>query len=856
MIRFHALGALDLRDSDGREILSVLAQPKRLALLAYLAASPPGRFHRRDTLLGLFWPDSDKQHARDSLRQAIHHLRCSLGKGVIVGRGDEELGIDAALLWCDAAAFEQALGAGEAERALELYRGNLLAGFFLSEAPDFEQWLERERARLLERAVEVAWILAENLESGDDQVGAARFARRAVELSPNDEGTLRRLMSLLARLGDRASAVRAYEAFAARLAEACGVQPSTETRALAEEVRGSEMAVTYLPTRAQRTTPFTLAGHSEHASGARPAPQNTDGTGHATRQRRPTLRGRSRLAGLALAGLLLLAGAGIMAWAVRVNPMAADQVLILPFQNRTGDPSLDPLGRWATDWVMQDLTRTNRIQVVDASVGLPGSRAGAPAGALLLRLLEWTGAGTVINGAYYRYGDSIQFQVQISDANSGTLVPMVEPVSGSLEQPQFAVRTLSQRITGAVAAHLDPRSQAFNSDGSRPPSYEAYQAWIEGVEQYTQRNFRDARENLLHASSLDSTFVTPLIWAAGAGIHLGEHEWTDSLLGVANARRDRLLPFDRHFLDMKRADLVGDRAADYRAGRRLLEVAPASELALYLFGAAALGFNRPAEAVDALRRIDTEQSAVDWDLYGTRLTAALHLAGDYPGELAEAQRVRAHRPGLLRAIGDEARALAALGRTEEVLYLLDRALMLSAQPGATPAGIARDAAEELAAHGHAEAAGEALARALAWYRTHTLPPPGTEAQRYDLARVLYRTGRWDEAEQLFRELSKHAPERVDYIGYLGVVAMRRGLVREADRISARLSRLDNPYLSGANTLWRARIAAVAGRQDEAIELLRAAFAEGQGYWLLLHSDPDLASLRDEPAFRRLLQPRR
>ncbi|MFL5615768.1 MAG: hypothetical protein ACJ796_19035 [Gemmatimonadaceae bacterium] len=53
MIRLQVLGPIELHDPEGRELRQVLAQPKRLGLLAYLAASQPFGFHRRDQLL--FW---------------------------------------------------------------------------------------------------------------------------------------------------------------------------------------------------------------------------------------------------------------------------------------------------------------------------------------------------------------------------------------------------------------------------------------------------------------------------------------------------------------------------------------------------------------------------------------------------------------------------------------------------------------------------------------------------------------------------------------------------------------------------------------------------------------------------------
>ena len=74
MIRFYTLGSLALKAHDGRQLRSVLAQPKRVALLAYLAACGERETHRRDTLLGVFWPDMDEARARHALNQALYVL--------------------------------------------------------------------------------------------------------------------------------------------------------------------------------------------------------------------------------------------------------------------------------------------------------------------------------------------------------------------------------------------------------------------------------------------------------------------------------------------------------------------------------------------------------------------------------------------------------------------------------------------------------------------------------------------------------------------------------------------------------------------------------------------------------------
>ena len=97
MIELTLLGPHALRGSDGRELTSLPAQPKRFALLAYLALGSGG-YHRRDTLAAMFWPDMDQFAARRALRNTLYHLREALGEGPIVTRGDDAVSIDPATL--------------------------------------------------------------------------------------------------------------------------------------------------------------------------------------------------------------------------------------------------------------------------------------------------------------------------------------------------------------------------------------------------------------------------------------------------------------------------------------------------------------------------------------------------------------------------------------------------------------------------------------------------------------------------------------------------------------------------------------------------------------------------------------
>ena len=265
MIRFHTLGVLDLRGPDGAELGSVLRQPKRLGLLAYLAIASPRRFHRRDSLLALFWPELDEEHARAALRRALYFLRVELGADVLTGRGEDEVGVSEESLWCDAPALDRALASGDFEGAMDLYRGGLLEGLHVAgAAPELQEWLDRERGRIREGAAAAARSLVTRAEAEGRRPDAAAWARRALDLEPDDESALRRLLGLLDLIGDRSGALRAYDEFARLMAREYELEPSLETRALVDHVRARAEAMAP-PTPASSSAviailPFSIRG--------------------------------------------------------------------------------------------------------------------------------------------------------------------------------------------------------------------------------------------------------------------------------------------------------------------------------------------------------------------------------------------------------------------------------------------------------------------------------------------------------------------------------------------------------------------------------------------------------------------
>lgn len=856
MIRLHLLGSVALVRDDGSSIRSILGRPKCLALLAYLAASYPPSECRRDTLLALFWPAMDQEHARKALRQLLYGLRQAMGPRALIGHGEEFVAVDTSRLWCDAAAFAAAVEKSRHEEALRLYVGPFLHGFHLSGAPEFASWLDTERARLHELACAGATRLANRCEAEGDVGRALHWARRALGLSPYDETVLRRLLELLDRSGDRAGAVREYEAFADRLRDELEVEPSPESRAAIEAIRA-------------RATPNKLPLPGRAASLITALP--TEPVAEAGDARAPRWRRRvPRLVRVAVAAaLLLLAAGGVSIVAKGGADLEPRRVLVIPLENRTGEASLGPVGMIAADWIIQGFARTDVVDVVPSiqALGLLRqvedegneqdgvARARSIAGAL--------GAGTVVVGSYHQSGGDLEFQAQVIDVARDRLLHAVDGVRGSQHDPMAAIDELRRRTVGAVGFQFDPRTSSM-VPGHQPPSYEAYQAFAAGVEQRQRMHWQQAVSYFRQAFALDSSFTLGAFMAALDHLNLREHAQADSLVRILARSRERLPTVDRLLLDWAEAELRGDLPGALEAARRFGRFPQLRPQVAHN----ALSANRPRDAIEVHKSIDIDRNPHPmWQLnFGRRLTDAHHRLGSHRRELAEAKRARKRHADLVEPILWEMRALAGLGRVEDALRRLEEALAMPPASGWPAGEIMLRSADELRAHGHGDVAREILPRALAWYRA--LPDSQAELPRHRRYRAaaLLRADSLGAAETAFRGLAAEFPDDPYYIASVAVVRARRGDRRAATEIAETALNRNPPYDFGHHVYERARIAAQLGEAEHAIALLQRAFADGFDFAFVggtssttsarfpdgaPHLDPAFDNLRTHPGFLEL-----
>lgn len=200
--------------------------------------------------------------------------------------------------------------------------------------------------------------------------------------------------------------------------------------------------------------------------------------------------------------------------------------------------------------------------------------------------------------------------------------------------------------------------------------------------------------------------------------------------------------------------------------------------------------------------------------YWRELTAAHHMLGNHAAELKAARRARDLYPTRPFVLVAEVVALAALGRVADVHRGIDERLASASTEWPDAEALMVAAARELRAHGHPEEARVLLQRSIESYRDRQ-----PAAYRSGFAIALYESGHLDHAHEAFRTLLAENPEDVTVQGYLGAIAARNGDRAEAERTDDWLRSLERPYVWGAHTLWRARLAALLGERQRAVRTM-------------------------------------
>jgi hypothetical protein len=399
--------------------------------------------------------------------------------------------------------------------------------------------------------------------------------------------------------------------------------------------------------------------------------------------------------------------------------------------------------------------------------------------------------------------------------------------------------TMRGRSTPARAPLAGAIVESDMAGAGDPPPPTAFLEFRDGLEQSRLGDERAAATHFARALAIDDRFAQAGLQLAWSLWRSGERTRADSVLGALRASGVALTPIESAQSATLRAAVAQDQPAMLAAARRLVAIAgPASPLTRRWYIVALTANDRPREALSVLERLGP--SAQDSASYFGQIADLSHFLLDYRSQLAAARSLPRDAPS---ARGQELIALAALDSSAALRPLLDGSLAGPADDSPRVASVV-STARELRVHEQPVLADSLLDSALRWYATHTGSAEPATAAAY--AGALLDANRPRDALRAGG-------------GAIPVTGCAYAMLRDsaaAMRISARLAAATTRDDEAERFAARARIAALLGDREQAVALLRGAFAHGATFdlRLSLHRDPAFASLRGYVPFEMLLAP--
>jgi serine/threonine-protein kinase len=398
------------------------------------AAGDRGR--SRDQLLLLFWPEATQSRARHSLDQLLYALRGSISESVFASVNPVRLAAD--VVESDVGAFNDALARGDLEEAVERYRGPFLDGFYLDDAPEFERWVETERARLASGFADALERLARTAEAEGDFATAVRWWRTLAATDPLSNqhaiGVVRALMGV----GDHAGALQYAEQHETLVEKELGASAGPAIAELVAEVRARA--------NAERTVSDATPSFASSASSSlRSAEQPNDITpAPPPSRRRVSVLGATGFVFVVIASVAaLFANRGTS----KASPADAEPSLaVLPLVNVSRSAQDAPIVEGLTEELTTAVARIPGLRVVGrtSASGFKDSALGVK------RIADSLGVRYVLEGGVQTLGSRLRVQIRLVDAADGSA-----RWSDTYDKQLGDVFEVQRDVAAAVARRLD-----------------------------------------------------------------------------------------------------------------------------------------------------------------------------------------------------------------------------------------------------------------------------------------------------------------------------------------------------------------------------------------------------------------
>ncbi|GEQ49651.1 BTAD domain-containing putative transcriptional regulator [Tetragenococcus koreensis] len=193
------------------------------ALLYYLAIN---KFSTRDEVAGLLWPNMPDKSAKKNLRNTIYQANKELGAEYILSPNKANLQMNKELLvQSDTDKF--LLNPSE---HLDLYKDEFLKGFFVKNAEEFNEWVEKSRKFFEQKFIQSSYQKVVNDIQEKRTIGVEKNIRRLIALDEYDERNYQLLMQFYQSTNRNSKVIETYYELSNLLSQDLGIQPNELTQ--------------------------------------------------------------------------------------------------------------------------------------------------------------------------------------------------------------------------------------------------------------------------------------------------------------------------------------------------------------------------------------------------------------------------------------------------------------------------------------------------------------------------------------------------------------------------------------------------------------------------------------------------
>ena len=489
-MRLRTFGGLSIENPEADSEPG--ARPRPLALLAILAVAG-AKGLTRDRVLAVLWPETDEERARQSLSQAIYSLRRDLG--VDVALSPPALRLDPAQISSDVGDFLNAVAAKNWGEAAALYVGPFLDGFYLADAPEFERWVESERASLTTEGIRAIESVARASAERGRHDEAAEHWHQLTRLDPGNSRIAASYMEALAAIGDRAAAIAHGRAHTDFLRRELDAQPDRGFEQLMSRLREADATAAQRPSVAPAVQP-TMAPPAEPSRdtsdvAARVAPRNP-----------------RRRAALIAASLVAISVVAMLGWRIASARTPAHPVLAVGRIRDLAAPDSAALGAVLSEMLATSLGRLDELQVIANSRMLELTPRNADTSRTALTdAARRAGATELVEGEMIPLPDrTLRLEVRRVDIAHGRVRGGYR-VSGSDRIALF------DSVTALIAADFRVGAPAQSLADVTTRSPVAYRFYEEGLRAFYQFDTYAANRLFQSAVREDSTFAMAAYYA-------------------------------------------------------------------------------------------------------------------------------------------------------------------------------------------------------------------------------------------------------------------------------------------------------------------------------------------------------